>query len=193
MSPPLEQITILVNGCIANDRAAQESLYQLFYAQMMRLCCRYLKTNELAKEALNTAFFKVYQHIHTYNPSKGELGAWIHTIMVRSCIDLARKEEKFTTIPDQALIEEDIFVDANILQKLYAEDILYFIRQLPTVTQLVFNLSVIDGFSHQQISEKLKMTQSTSRWHLSAAKKQLRMLLTLGNLVNDEQTERKKK
>ncbi len=193
MSPPLEQITLLVNGCIANDRAAQESLYQLFYAQMMRLCCRYLKTNELAKEAMNSAFLKVYQHIHTYEHNKGELGAWIHTIMVRTCIDLARKEEKFISISNETQTEEDIFVDAHILQKLYAEDILYFIRQLPTVTQLVFNLSVIDGFSHQQISEKLKMTESTSRWHLSAAKKQLRTLLTLGDLVNDEHTERKKK
>jgi RNA polymerase sigma factor (sigma-70 family) len=191
MTLSLEQITLLVKGCRANERSAQESLYHLFYAQMMRLCSRYLKTDELAKEALNVGFLKVFQHIQTYSHSKGELGAWIHTIMVRTCIDLARKEGKFATIQDQNF-NEDIFVDASILSKLYAEDILKYIRQLPTVTQLVFNLSVIDGYTHKEISEQLKMTQSTSRWHLTAAKKQLRSLLTPKDMDNDGQTETKK-
>jgi len=188
----VKQTTKLVKGCIANDRSAQEDLYKLFYADMIRLCYRYLKLDDLAKEALNTGFLKVFQNIGSFDDKKGELHTWIKTIMVRTCIDLNRKELKFTKDAGSEEIE-DVFILPEVLQKLYTEDLVNCIRQLPAATRLVFNLYVVDGFSHKEISEQLNIGESTSRWHLTEAKKQLRELLKPAAKSNDHPTEKNKK
>jgi RNA polymerase sigma factor (sigma-70 family) len=185
MSPSVKQVTKLVKGCVANDRSSQEQLYKLFYADLLPLCCRYLKTNSLAQEALNMGFLKVFQHIATYNADKGEFGAWLRAIIIRTCIDLGRKEQRFALVANDAQIGEDIFIPPTILNKLYAEDLLKLIRLLPDATQLVFNLSVIDGYSHKEIAEQLNINEGTSRWHLSEGKKQLRALLEIEQINNN--------
>jgi len=187
----VKQTTKLVKGCIANERPAQEGLYKLFYADMFRLCCRYLKLDDLAKEALNAGFLKVFQNIGSFDPQKGELHTWVKTIMVRTCIDLNRKELKFTTDTGNEEIE-DVFILPEVLQKLYAEDLVKSIQQLPSATRVVFNLYVVDGYSHKEISEQLHIGESTSRWHLTEAKKQLRALLNPAAKSNDYPTEKNK-
>ncbi|MBO9675024.1 MAG: sigma-70 family RNA polymerase sigma factor [Sphingobacteriaceae bacterium] len=171
-----KQDTKLIKGCKANERQAQEGLYKLYYADMLRICLRYLKSDDLAHDALNVGFLKVFQNIQTFDAKKGAFGAWIRTVMVRSCIDVSRREAKFNETINQEEIEE-IFIQPSVLDKLFVEDLLKLIRQLPTATQLVFNLSVIDGYSHKEIGEHLNITESTSRWHLTEAKKQLRKML----------------
>ncbi|EDM36064.1 putative RNA polymerase ECF-type sigma factor [Pedobacter sp. BAL39] len=183
----------LIKDCKANDRKAQEQLYKLFYGEMLRLCYRYLKSDLLAKEALNSGFLKVFQHIISFEPHKGELGGWIRTIMIRSCIDLSRKEARFREINLQAEEYSEDLPAPEILNKLYAEDLLNYIRKLPTATQLVFNLSVIDGYSHKEIGAQMNIGESTSRWHLSEAKKILRGLLEPQQLSQDQPTEKNKK
>ncbi|MEX8548223.1 MAG: RNA polymerase sigma factor [Mucilaginibacter sp.] len=184
-----KQDSRLVKRCKANERSAQEDLYKLFYAEMLKLCYRYLKSNELAVEALNAGFLKVFQNISTFDMQKGELAAWIRTIMVRTCIDLGRKEAKFQEINKKEEETATLFITPEILDKLYAQDLVKAIRLLPAATQLVFNLSVIDGYSHKEIGEQLQISESTSRWHLSEAKKQLRAILEPANKNVNEPTE----
>ncbi len=177
-----KQELTLVEGCAGNERQAQEALYKAFYAPMLRISYRYLKTKDLALEALNAGFLKVFQNIKTFDAQKGDLGAWICTIMIRTAIDHGRKELKFFTTSFDDQDTDEYFIDPNVLSKLYAEDLLKNIRQLPAATQVIFNLSVIDGYTHKEISEQLQITESTSRWHLTEAKKKLRVLLqTPGN------------
>jgi RNA polymerase sigma factor (sigma-70 family) len=190
MNSFVKQTIKLVEGCMANQRSAQEGLYKLFYTEMLRLCYRYLKTDDLAKDAVNQGFLKVFQHIDSFDVQKGGLDTWIKTIMVRTCIDIRRKEIKFSTELQDADKEEEIFIPPTILQKLYAEDLLKIIRKLPGASQLVFNLSVIDGYTHKEIGEQLNINESTSRWHLSEAKKQLRALLEPSGKSIDHQTEK---
>lgn len=181
----------LVSGCKANQRAAQEGLYKLFYAEMLRICYRYLKADELAVEALNAGFLKVFQHIGSFDGKKGELGAWIRTIMLRTCIDLGRKEARFYEHNGDDQEIDEVVVEPEILDKLYAQDLLHAIRQLPGATQLVFNLSVIEGYSHKEIAEQLQIGESTSRWHLSEARKQLRTIIHPEQLSSNKPTENK--
>jgi len=178
MNLPKQQIHELVTGCVNNNRAAQEALYKLFYSDMLRVCHSYLPDKELAKEAFNNGFLKVFQSIRNFDTEKGELGGWIRKIMIFTSIDLCRKELKFTslTLVDQDY-EDDFFVPAAVLENLYYEDILAKIRTLPYATQTVFNLYEIDGFSHKEIAEQLNISEGTSRWHLAEAKRKLRTLL----------------
>jgi RNA polymerase sigma factor (sigma-70 family) len=172
-----KQTEKLVKACIQNDRAAQEALYKLYYADMMRVCQSHLADEELAQEACNTGFLTVFESIKNFDAERGELGGWIRKIMVYSSIDLYRAELKFGNVTDDLPGQETEFIPPAVLEKLYFEDILRHIRTLPYSTQTVFILSVLDGFSHKEISEQLSISEGTSRWHLSEAKKQLRLLL----------------
>jgi RNA polymerase sigma factor (sigma-70 family) len=173
------QVKKLVEDCIGNERSAQETLYKFFYAQMLRICYRYLRSNELAQDALNEGFLKVFQNIRSFDAKKGDLGGWICTVMIRTAIDHGKKELKFSTISYADQDTDEYFIDPNVLSKLYAEDLLRYTRQLPDATRVIFNLAVIDGYSHKEIGAQLQITESTSRWHLAEAKKKLRLLLTM--------------
>jgi RNA polymerase sigma factor (sigma-70 family) len=172
-----KQAEKLVIGCINNERTAQETLYRLFHADMLRVCYSYLSEKELAKEAFNTGFLKVFQSIQNFDIEKGELGGWIRKIMIYTSIDLCRKELKFGSLTAPVDEGDDFFISPSVLEKLYFEDILVNIRTLPKATQTVFNLSVLDGFTHKEIGEQLNISEGTSRWHLAEAKRKLRSLL----------------
>ena len=172
-----KQVDHLVTGCTNNDRTAQEALYKLFHADMLRVCYSYVPDKDLAKEAFNTGFLKVFKSIGNFDIEKGELGGWIRKIMIYTSIDLCRKELKFSTLTPYTQNQEDVLIAPSVLDKLYFEDILVLIRQLPFATQTVFNLSVLDGFTHKEIGEQLNISEGTSRWHLAEAKRKLRELL----------------
>lgn len=180
MDLPKEKATLLVKGCMNNERNAQEALYKLFHADMLRVCYSYIPDKDLAKEVFNSGFLKVFQSVKNFDAEKGELGGWIRRIMIYTAIDLCRKELKFTDLTVHNQEQEDFLIPPSVLDKLYFEDILGWIRQLPFATQTVFNLSVIDGFSHKEIGEQLNISEGTSRWHLAEAKRKLRDLLEPG-------------
>jgi len=188
-----KQADKLIKGCVNNDRKAQEALYKLFYADMLRVCLSYLPNKEQAKEAFNLGFLKVFQSIQNYEPEKGELGGWIRKIMIYTSIDICRSELKFTHVMYSGNDGEEFFIPPEVLEKLYFEDILHQVRTLPLATQTVFNLSVLDGFTHKEISEQLNISEGTSRWHLSEAKKQLRVLLDPSERNADRPKERSAK
>jgi len=188
-----KQAEELIKGCINNERPGQEALYKLFHAEMLRVCYNYLPDKELAKEAFNTGFLKVFQSVKNFDIEKGELGGWIRKIMIYTSIDLCRKELKFNTVSTVAQDQDDYFIAPSILEKLYFEDILQNIRTLPFATQTVFNLSVLDGFTHKEISEQLNISEGTSRWHLAEAKRKLRELLEPLVINSDQPKERSEK
>jgi RNA polymerase sigma factor (sigma-70 family) len=193
MNVSKRQAEKLVIGCINNDRKAQEALYKLFHADMLRVCYSYLPNKELAKEAFNMGFLKVFQSIQNFDIEKGELGGWIRKIMIYTAIDLCRKELKFNTLASLETDDESFFISPSVLEKLYFEDILLNIRALPRATQTVFNLSVLDGFSHKEIGEQLGISEGTSRWHLAEAKRKLRELLEKTGKNTDQPKERSDK
>lgn len=172
-----KQAEDLALRCTNNDRTAQEALYKLFHADMLRVCYSYIPDKDLAKEAFNTGFLKVFQSINNFDIEKGELGGWIRKIMIYTAIDLCRKELKISTLTPYIHDNEDVLITPSVLDKLYFEDILFNVRQLPFATQTVFNLSVLDGFTHKEIGEQLNISEGTSRWHLAEAKRRLRELL----------------
>jgi RNA polymerase sigma factor (sigma-70 family) len=175
-----KQAQKLVKGCINNSRTDQEVLYKFYHADMLRVCGSYLPDKELAKEAFNTGFLKVFQSIKNFDAE----------IMIFTSIDICRSELKFN---NEMSLEDDgnaMFIPPNVLEKLFFEDILKHIRTLPFATQTVFNLSVLDGFSHKEISEQLRISEGTSRWHLSEAKRQLRTLLGTFDLSTGRLIER---
>jgi len=172
----------LISGCLVNDRQAQERLYKQFYGPMASICMRYTRNEEDAIEVLHNGFLKVFKNIHTYDSGKASLYTWIRTIVVHSAIDFLRqKERNFSSVDIERVAEPEI--DSEVIQKMKAEEILKLVRKLPQATQAVFNLYVVDGYTHKEIGKLLGISEGTSKWHLSESRRQLQKLLQTMHLV----------
>ncbi|HEY5406232.1 MAG TPA: sigma-70 family RNA polymerase sigma factor [Ginsengibacter sp.] len=175
-----EQQTYLLAGCKKGNRQAQEKLYRSFYRALMNICLRYTKNDMDAMEALNTGFYKVFKNIERYDPAQASLYTWIRTIVINSCLDLTGTKEK--NMVSQELTEAiDASVDPEVISKLSAARLLEIIRKLPAATQTVFNLFIMEGYSHREIAGLLNISEGTSKWHVSDARKKLQTIINDDN------------
>lgn len=145
----------------------------------MPLCVRYVRDRNDALEVLNDAFLKVFKQLSTYDTSKAMLSTWMRRIVINTAIDYLRRQK---TIRDREMFPDHIEepgVDNEAISKMSGDELLRLIRQLPVTTRLVFNLYGVDGFSHREIAEMLGISEGTSRWHLSDARRQLKLIIHL--------------
>ena len=169
----------LIEGCCHNNRGAQESLYKYFYADMFRTCQRYTPDPQDALTILNDSFLKVFRSISQYKKTMGNFKSWLKTIAINTAIDHTRRCKKEThlihidQVPEQG--NDDFQLNYNWKQ----QEILQHFKLLPTVTRVVINLFVFDGYSHKDIAEQLNISETTSRWHLSEARKRLKISMQL--------------
>lgn len=145
---------------------------------MMTLCLRYTKNEDDAVEVLNNGFLKVFQNIKRYDESKAGIYTWMRTIVVNVCLDFIKKKAKAE--PHRELNEAaDVHVPADVVHKMKAVELLQLVRSLPPATAAVFNLYVTEGYNHKEIAKLLSISEGTSKWHLSEARKQLQQKLKL--------------
>lgn len=129
-----------------------------------------------AKEIMNTGFYKVFKNIERYDARQASLYTWIRTIIIHTCINhAALKANKIQTVELNHADENGVAPD--ILSKLSATHLLQLIRQLPAATQTVFNLYIMEGYTHKEIATLLTISEGTSKWHLSDARKKLQTMI----------------
>jgi RNA polymerase sigma factor (sigma-70 family) len=161
----------LVSGCAANDRRAQEALYRRFFPEMMRMCMRHTRDESRATEIVNTGFLRVFKKIHTF-AFKGSLEGWVRRLVFHSIADYFRDNSRYAHF--LVFEEKDDQVPEKCHDGFFEEDILGAVRRLPPVSQEVFRLYAIEGYSHAEISDSLGISEGTSKWHLSTARQRLR-------------------
>lgn len=143
---------------------------------MAAICMRYTRNEQDAIEILNDGFLKVFKNIHLFDVAKASLYTWIRTIVINSSIDFLRKRKlAFTEMSAEG--PEESAVPNEAIQKLDAVELLKLVRQLPPATQLVFNLYTVDGYTHVEIAKQLQISEGTSKWHLSEARRLLKKSL----------------
>ncbi len=165
-----------IRACIRRERWAQQKLYEEYYGKMMGVCLRYANNQDDALDILHEGFIKVFRNISKYQPGTS-LSAWIRRIMVNTAIDFYRKNVRRRTEDiEQAY---DISTnEADAISKCTEKEILEAIQRLSPAYRAVFNLYVIEGYSHREIAEKLDITESTSRSNLVKARTKLKAILT---------------
>ena len=162
----------LVKGCIRNDRRVQEVLYRQYCSSMLIICRSYAKNEQDAIEVLQDGFLKVFQQIDRYDSTKASIYTWMRTIMIRTAIDFLRKQNK-RQVAIEWKEEHDPTIDAEALERMSAQQILSLLQLLPATTRAVFNLYITEGYNHREIGEILNISEGTSKWHLSEARKYL--------------------
>ena len=171
----------IIDDCIRGDRRAQFALYKLCYPPLMGVCLRYRKEERDAAGMLNQAFLKILDNLHRYRPEV-PFQAWAKRITINVLIDDFRKGRKVRELIDYKDFTADgpheAGIDYNKAEAVMAaEELEQLIQSLPTVSRKVFNLFAIDGYSHAEIGAMLGISEGTSRWHLSSARRKLQELI----------------
>lgn len=173
----------LINACVRRERWAQRVLYEAYYGPMMGLCLRYASNNEEAEDILHEAFIKVFKSINNYKPGTS-LTSWIRRIVVNTAIDQYRKRKRRRTEDiDNAY---DIGSDNPGAVSIATEkEILKCVQCLTPTYRNVFNLYVMEGYSHREVGERLGISESTSRSNLVKARSKLRDMLKEKGIINE--------
>jgi RNA polymerase sigma factor (sigma-70 family) len=166
----------LIALCIKQDRKAEYELYRLSYSYLMSICMRYSKDKDTASEILNMGYLKILRNLGTYRPEI-PFKSWIRRIMVNTLIDEYRKNkrerEKLSYVEEY--FDNIDYSDVNeALSRISCEQIFEQVNRLPEATKKVFNLFVVDGYSHKEIAGMLGVSEGTSKWHLNAARQKLK-------------------
>ncbi len=164
----------LVEGCVRNERRMQEAFYRRFFPEMLGMCLRYTRDEDTAIEIVNNGFLRVFKKLHTY-AFKGSLEGWVRRLVYHSMADYFRDNARYLHF--LVLEERDDVVPETGHDVFYEEDILKAVNALPPVSQEVFRLYAIEGYSHAEIADSLNMSEGTSKWHLSTARQKLREML----------------
>jgi RNA polymerase sigma factor (sigma-70 family) len=163
------------------DRMAQKALYEEFYPRMMGVCMRYAGSNDEALDLLHEGFIKVFTNISKYKTGTS-LAAWIRTIMVNNCIDFYRKaiRRRTSDIETAYNISSD---EPDAVAKYSEAEILEAVHTLSPAYRAVFNMYVIEGYSHKEIGEMLDITESTSRSNLVKARTKLQEFFVAKRMI----------
>ena len=161
----------LLEGCLQNVRKAQKKLYYKYCNAMYSIAFRILKNEDDASDALQEAFIQVFKDLKTFR-KESTIGAWIKTIVIRTALRKLKKNV-FT----EEMNDRTINMPAQNSCTLTNEYIEKTILALPTGYRTVFLLIEVEGYSHKEVAEMLKISEGTSKSQLFYAKKHLRNLL----------------
>ncbi|MBY0482030.1 MAG: RNA polymerase sigma factor [Chitinophagaceae bacterium] len=179
--PP--EITSLIKGCCQNNRNSQRELYQWLYGYAMKISFRYINDLSDAEDLVSESFVKLFKNLDQFNFSlqsdlEALLKAWFKRIIVNTCIDHLRKTHlkliSYDVAPEKETASE---TQESGLDKIAYQEIIESVRLLSPVYRTVFNLFVIEGFSHEEIANQLKISIGASKSNLSKARQNLRKLI----------------
>lgn len=171
VSVKTDELQELIDGCTRNERGAQGKLYHLFYPRMMSMVRRYFPEQMQAEEILNNGFLRAFQKIDTYS-FKGSFEGWLRRIVFHAIADYASSNVKYRE--NVLLIEKDEFVHKDHAGRLYYNDLMNLVHELPEATRNVFNMFVLEDMPHKQIAKALNISEGTSKWHVSEARRMLK-------------------
>jgi RNA polymerase sigma factor (sigma-70 family) len=176
--------TDLIMGCIQGDRKMQYELYQRFAPKMYGVCLRYAANAEEAEDMLQEGFVKVFRKLDSFR-SEGSFEGWVRRIFVNTAIEQFRKKNYLQPITEreEATVEGSYL---SVLDNLAERDIIGLVQQLSPGYRTVFNMYVVEGYTHKEIADALGISEGTSKSQLSRAK------LILQGLVQTHLEKRKK-
>ena len=183
-----DELSVYIRGCALNERESQKKIYSSFYGYAMAICDCYANNEDDAVEILNDGFLKIFKEIHRYKPAyTNEINSfkgWLRKIMVFTAIDHFRKNKKHRVVGELEISTIHVHVsEENGLDKISYDEIIRFIQNLSPAYRTVLSLFIIEGFSHEEIADRLGISVGTSKSNLAKARKQLQKILFNQNQV----------
>jgi len=168
-----------------NVRSAQTALYNQYKSYWFTICLRYHKNRADANDSMQNAMVQIFSKLHQFDPERGEFKHWSARIVSNESLQLLRKKSKLMSVEvvddllDDRVEEED---DEEIFSP---EQLMSMIHALPDGYRAVFNLYVIEGYTHVEISDILNVSVGTSKSQLFKARKMLKeMMVETGQIAS---------
>ena len=162
----------LINRCLKNEARAQEELYKKYARKMYGVCLRFAKNKPDADDILQESFIKVFGNLK-YFKFAGSFEGWIRRIITTTAINFYKKNLRYTQELDINKMEESLYIEDISDQTVEKEELVQYMQELPDVNRIIFNMFVIEGFSHKEIGALLNIPENTSKSHLRRAKHEL--------------------
>ena len=183
-----EDLDLNIQGCVLNDRLSQKKFYATFYNYAMTICSRYTNNYEDSVEIVNDGFLKVFKEIYRYQPAYANVissfKGWLRKIMIHTAIDHFRKNHKHKFMKE--LDSETGRLSAggeDALDRIAYDEILRSMQKLTPGYRIIFNLFIVENFSHEEISRQLGISIGTSKSNLARGRKQLQKILLHENQI----------
>lgn len=157
----------LIKQCAKNNRKAQEEIYQLFAGKLFSICLKYSKNKQEAQDNFQDGFVTIFNKIGQFK-FKGSFEGWLKRIMVNTIL-LKYRQKNVLNIVVTEEIPDEVIVDVDD-EEISLDFLLNLIQELPDRYRMVFNLYVLDGYSHREISEMLRIAEGTSKSNLARAR-----------------------
>lgn len=157
----------IIRGCRNDNRTAQNLLFTNYERRVLGVCLRYASNPDEAKDIQQETFIKIFRNLKSVATKIDSLEKWIIRIAVNTAIDYFRKERSLKSISDHASLQ---ITAPTVLDKLSEEELIALIHTIPNPYRAVFNLFIVDGYSHKEIGDMMGITESTSRSYLTRAK-----------------------
>jgi RNA polymerase sigma factor (sigma-70 family) len=155
--------------------AAQSEIYELYADVLFGICLKYSRNYQDAEDTLQDSFLIIFDKITQYN-KKGSFEGWLKRIAINTALQKYRKKTPLELVKEVTEIEDLVEIDFKD-KNLDIDFLLNLIQQLPDQYRLVFNLYVLDSYSHKEISKMLNISEGTSKSNLSRARKKLKIAL----------------
>ncbi len=163
----------MIQGLKANDRAAQTAVYQAYRTPWYMICLRYCSNKEDALDVLQNALIKIFSKIGQFDETKGQFKSWSSQIVVNESLQFLRDKRQSIQFEEAELIHPLQYADEEDSNILSSEELTKLIQQLPDGYRTVFNMYVMEGYTHPEIAEYLDIGIGTSKSQLSKARKML--------------------
>ena len=160
----------LINGCKKNDIKAQEQLYRQYAPKLFSVCLKYSSNYTEAQDNLQDGFLLIFDKINQFS-FKGSFEGWLKRIMINNILQKYRSEPILNLVDEEIKDEIELELDEESVS---IEFLIKIIQDLPERYRLVFNLYAVDGYSHQEIADMLKISVGTSKSNLSRARQILK-------------------
>ena len=170
---PLEE---LAAACKDGDRKAQKRLFDRLAPKMMAVCLRYMGNREDAEDVLQEGFVTLFTKLDSYNGS-GSFEGWARKIFVNTALMHLRKTDALGLSDDISEARTLFTEEATPLQKMGYKELMEMVSSLPADARTVFNMYVVEGYSHKEIAGALGCTEATSRSKLQRARLQLQEMI----------------
>ena len=177
----------IIQGCRKGHRQSQQKLFFAYAKYLMGIAIRYVKDENTAKDIVQESFVRIFASLSKFEyKNENAFMAWMKRIAVNESIRWLKKYSKHFLEVEETITVSTNIKNPSILSELYTQDLLKALQTLPQGYQLVFNLYVIEGFSHKEIGKLLNISESTSRSQLSRAKNTLKQLLNITETVYEK-------
>lgn len=166
----------IIAGCKKGDRKAQAELYNRYRSQLFGVCLRYAANNEEAKDWLQDGFIQIFKDLYQYKPT-GPLGGWMRRVVINIALQHIRRKKRVFPTEDISQLTDHFETEENLFSNFRAKALMQMVQKLPDGYRAVFNLYVVEGYSHKEIAQQLGISEATSKSQLSRAKVALRKLI----------------